>query len=541
MSINNHPFKRWLPHAAACLLAAAMAACGSGSSSDASATPAEILPLIRQTMGLANPVSVSIDLQATGRPVNRRVLGQNMQWVDRGDGMFDTQGQIRPAMLALVQQMAPTMLRYPGGLQSDTYHWERGMGPIATRGSNQHANAVVDQPTIVGTQEFLELCEATGAQPLITVNMITGTAQEAAAWVKRINVDGLTSSRTGKPLPKVTQWELGNEPYLKPNEQPSLWVSPTEFGKRAAAFTSAMRAVDPSIEVSLPLANDLRNGITANAFPGFTREVLKTPMPGLNHVSLHNSYVPLAFDPSDLSRGFSNDQLYWAAMAGTRTIEADFQTMRTQLATLLPGQKVDFAVTEYNSLFTLGKGASDQLPQSPAGALVMADILRLLASTPDVAMANYWSLSGNGFFGAIQSQPRARPVFEVFKLYKEALQGQWLPVTVTAPSVDTPSIGLTAAVKGLPVAEALVTRSGNTLRVLIIHKDPSNPARVALRLGQTFASAVTAQSLVVLTSSDVFDTSDRAGLMQREESTLAISDTVELPPHSLALVTLTLK
>ncbi len=526
---------------ASCLMVLALSACGSGGGSDAAAKPPENLPPIRLSLGVPNPVSVTIDLQAVGRAVNRRVLGHNVQWVDRGDGMFDTQGQIRPAMLDLVQQMGPTVLRYPGGLQSDTYHWERGMGPMATRGANQHANAVVDQPTIVGTQEFLELCEATGALPLITVNMITGTAQEAAAWVKRVNVDGLTSSRTGKPLPKVTQWELGNEPYLKPNEQPSLWVSPSEFGKRAAAFTAAMRAVDASIEVSLPLANDLRNGITANAFPGFTRDVLKTPMPGLNHVSLHNSYVPVAFDPTDLSRSFSNDQLYWAAMAGTRTIEADFQTMRTQLGALLPGQSVDFAVTEYNSLFTLGKGASDQLPQSPAGALVMADVLRLLASRSDVAMASYWSLSGNGFFGAIQSQPQARPAFEVFKLYKEALQGQLLPVVVAGPTVDTPSIGLTAAVKGLPVAEALVTRSGNTLRVLIIHKDPANPARLSVNLGRAFASAVSAQTLTVLTSADVFDTSDRAGAMQREDSTPALSDTVDLPAHSVALLTLTLK
>jgi alpha-N-arabinofuranosidase len=535
----NHPSlsRRASLLAIACLMATALSACGSGGGNDANTTPAVEKPLIRAATGVANALSVTIDPLATGRPVNRDVLGQNVQWVDQGDGMVDTQGVLKPAMLTMAQGLGPTTLRYPGGLQSDTYHWAKGLGEIALRGTNEHANARTQQPTIMGTREFLELCEATGASPLITVNLATGTAEEAAAWVKQVNVDGLSSSRTGKKLPKVTRWELGNEPYLKPDENRDVWMKPSDFSSRARAFLAAMKAVDPSIEVCLPLSNDKRNGIPATAYPGFTRAVLATPMEGLSCISLHNSYAPLALD-----KAYTNDELYWGAMAGGRTVQADFQAMRTLLAELLPGKALPFAVTEYNSLFTLkdtlNPDSTDQLPRAPLGALAVADVMRVLATTADVGMAHFWSLSGNGFFGAIHPEARARPAFEVLKLYSEALQGQLLNAQVQAPSVNTPSVGLTQAVTGLPLAEALATRDGKTLRVLLIHKDPANPAVLQLNLG---SSVVTQQRVSLLQAADVFDRSDKAGVMTRSEQTLKPGEALHLPAHSVALITLTLQ
>lgn len=501
-----------------------LTACRPGVSSSA-----KVAGPIRPATGVANEVQVRIDTQQSGRPVNRGVLGYNMQWVDRGDELFDGQGQLKPAMLSMVQQLGPSVLRYPGGAQSDTYHWAKGMGSQAQRGENEHANARAMQRTVVGTREFLELCEATGAQPLITVNIASGTAQEAAAWVRQVNIERLTSSRTGKVLPKVLWWELGNEPYLKMDEQPALAMKPTEFSRRARLFIEAMRAVDPSIKLGLPLTNDTRNGFPITPYPGFTAEVLKTPMTGVDYISVHDAYVPFGMD-----KDYSDDELYWGAMAGGRSIEADLQNMRAMLAKLMPGKRLPLAITEYNSLFTLGKGRSDELIKSPAGALTVAETLRVLAYAPDVQCANFWSLSGNWFFGAIHSQGFARPVFEVLRLYSEALHGDLLNVQVGAPTVRTPSVGACGAVAALPVLEAVVTRDGATLRVLLIHKDPSNPAKVSLNLG---ADSIREAQLSVLQADQLFERSDQSGLLKRVDSRVPSSGLITLPPHSAALLT----
>jgi alpha-N-arabinofuranosidase len=515
------------------LATAVLGSCGSGGGSAAADTPAAEAPPIRPFTGQANALTLRVDAQAVGTAVNRQVLGQNLQWVDRGDEMFDAAGQPRSAMVALAQRLGTTTLRYPGGLQSDTHHWARGMGLLSARGLNEHANARSMQATLVGTQEFLELCETLGASPLITVNLASGTADEAAAWVKQVNVDGLTSRRTGLRLPKVTLWELGNEPYLKPQEQPGLWMSPGEFSRRARLFASAMKAVDPSIQLSLPLTTDKHNGFQATPYPGFSSEVLRTPIDGVSHVSLHNAYVPFGMD-----RGFSQDELYWGAMSGGRSVSADLQAMRALLATLQPGLSPRFAITEHNALFTLGKGASDQLPLSPAGALALADVLRTLAAEPDVALAHAWSMSGNGFFGAIHQDAWLRPGGQVLALFNEALRGQLLPAQLAAPTVGTPSVGACAAQAALPVAELMATRDGSQLRLLVLHKDPSNPATLDLVLDH---ARIASAQLSVLSSANVFDTSDQPGVMTRADSSWSGSGPLSLPPHSVALITLTLK
>src|SRR5262249_37900203 len=48
--------------------------------------------------------------------VNRLLLGGNVQWIDRGDGLLNTDGSgFDPEMIKLVEDLAPTVIRYPGG------------------------------------------------------------------------------------------------------------------------------------------------------------------------------------------------------------------------------------------------------------------------------------------------------------------------------------------------------------------------------------------------------------------------------------------
>lgn len=509
-----------------------LGACGAGGKDPAPQTQRQMQAPIRPPTGQPNALILRVDPRSAGVTVNRAVLGQNLHWVDRGDEMFDSAAQLRPAMASLAAQAGTHSLRYPGGLQSDTYHWKLGMGPVSARGLNEHANARRFQPTLVGTQEFLELCEQLGAQPLITVNLATGTATEAAEWVYAVNVAGLTSSRTGLRLPRVPLWELGNEPYLQPEEQPALWMSASTFAQRASDFAQAMRQVDPSIALSLPITLDRRHGIPATPLPGFAGEVLRAPVPGVSHFSLHNAYLPFGADAEH-----SPDHLYWAAMAAGRGLSADLANTRQTLAELQPGTTPRWAITEFNALFSLGR-STDALTQSPAGGLALAELLRQLVLEPDVALAQGWSLSGNGFFGAIHRDAWLRPTGQVLALFHEGLVGQRLPCTLQAPTVNTPALGFTPAATNLPVAEALVCREGDTLRLLVLHKDPSNTAELTLQLG---AHRIDSGSISQLSAEQLFDTRDVPDTLSRSDRAWASSSanpSISLPPNSLTLLTL---
>jgi len=487
--------------------------------------------IVREPGSALDEFSVTLDAEAPGTPVNRLLLGSNVQWVDRGDDLLDDGGRLRPDMLAAVLAMRPGILRYPGGSQADTYHWERGLGVPGARGENEHFHSKRLQSTLMGTQEFLELCEAAGAAALITVNLASGGAEEAAGWVRLTNRQGLVSRRTGARLPPVKYWELGNEPYLKDDAQPQLWLTPQEFARRAQAFALAMRAVDPDIVLLLPLTNDTRNGFPATPYPGFTRTVLDDFTAPIDLISLHNAYLPFAME-----REHSRAALYWGAMGASRTVLADFAAMRALLHTLRPAAHWRFALTEYNAIFTLGRGASDDLVASPVAALYVADLLRVLAGMPDLALANYWSLSGNWRFGAVRSDGAPRPAMAVLALYNELLQGAMVSVDMHSQTVDTPSVGGSAAVRGLNLVEALATRHDRTLRLLLIHKDEIRAGHGLVHLRH---AQVAAAHLTVLGWQDPWAV-DAADQPSSRPLPAGPDIGVDLPPHSLALLTVDL-
>ncbi|MBL8302594.1 MAG: hypothetical protein JNM26_07470, partial [Ideonella sp.] len=399
---------------------------------------------------------------ATGRSVNRRVLGSNVQWVDRGDEMLAADGSWRGTMLGQAQAMAPTVLRYPGGLQGDVFHWAAA--------TNQHAFTRAVQPTLMNSQRLLELCEATGAEPLFSVNLVTGTPEEAAAWVRAMNLTPALSSRTGRSLPRVATWELGNEPYLKEALRPDLDLEPEVVAARANATLRAMRAVDPTIRIGLPLTAERRNGIAVTAYPRYSARVLAALTEPVDFISAHTGYVPL------ISSGSGAATDYLATVAAAAATLDDLDAVRSLAASLRPGSSWPVALTEYAPM--LGAGAADPWTLTPAGALYMADLLRLLADAPQVLLANHWSLSSNGNFGAIHPSGFLRPAGQVLQLAGQALRGQVLTRTLTSDTVATPSVGLVPARPSMPLLEALACRDGATLRVWLVHKDRNRPAEL---------------------------------------------------------------
>jgi hypothetical protein len=131
-------------------------------------------------------------------------------------------------------------LRYPGGSVADVYHWQDNSVVPGTTYANPDDNF----------DNFMTVAHSTNAQPVITVNYGSGTAAEAAAWVKYANV----TKNYG-----VKYWEIGNEVYGN-GAYGSSWEYDTHSTKNATTYAAnagqyidAMKAVDPSIKVGVVL------------------------------------------------------------------------------------------------------------------------------------------------------------------------------------------------------------------------------------------------------------------------------------------------
>ncbi|WP_430784108.1 cellulose binding domain-containing protein [Actinoplanes sp. G11-F43] len=179
---------------------------------------------------LAPDARVDVDVRAGLATVGDVAVGVN-------HAIWDSQLGT-PAVADLLGDAGVTMLRYPGGSYADIYHWEDHTAP----------GGYVAPDTDFDT--FMAGAQRTGAEPMIIANYGTGTAQEAAGWVRYANV----TKDYG-----VRYWTIGNENYgnghygsaWEADEHPDK--SPKEYAATVLAYTKAMKAVDPDIKVGAVL------------------------------------------------------------------------------------------------------------------------------------------------------------------------------------------------------------------------------------------------------------------------------------------------
>ena len=175
-------------------------------------------------------VNVDVDVRAGLATVPDTAIGVNHAIWDAELGT--------PAVADLLQDAGVRMLRYPGGSYADIYHWRDHTAP----------GGYVAPGTDFDT--FMAGVRRTGAQPMIIANYGTGTAQEAADWVRYANV---TKDYD------VTYWTVGNENYGN-GHYGAAWEadehadkSPAEYAANVVSYAEAMKAVDPDIKVGAVL------------------------------------------------------------------------------------------------------------------------------------------------------------------------------------------------------------------------------------------------------------------------------------------------
>ena len=152
----------------------------------------------------------------------------------------------RKDAVEMVKRTRPRVIRFPGGCFASFYNWRDGVGPRNDRRPRESEYWGGLEYNDVGTVEFVDLCRQVGAEPLLCVNMMTGSAAEAAEWVAYCNVAeshpmGALRRAHGYEALGVRFWELDNEPSRK--------FGPIEYAKRCVEFAREMKKVDPSIKV----------------------------------------------------------------------------------------------------------------------------------------------------------------------------------------------------------------------------------------------------------------------------------------------------
>ncbi len=340
------------------------------------------------------PIAEKVDVVVTGNLhkvitpyINPGIFGINVALWD-GD-------LLKPATFKYVKDVNHGIIRYPGGLRADDDHWKE---------------VLAKKDWMVDADEILDFADKTNNSLMITVNFGSGTPQEAADWVKHYNVD---------IKKKVKIWEIGNELY---GNWHSFHCSAEDYGKGAAEFIKAMKAVDPSIfcavvwviegdwnKTVFKHVKDLADGVIIHHYPQHTGE--------------------------------ENDA---GLLGAPQSLNDIIPGVRRQLAESgVPGKQYQIWLTEWNSVdFKPGSQT-----MSLVNGLFVADYLGMLA-VHNVDQADYWDVHNDltehggdyGYLsrtGAPDGDNTPRPSYWAFKLASESLRGKLVETKSDDENVTT--------------------------------------------------------------------------------------------------------
>ena len=452
-------------------------------------------------------VTVRADLGPNGfaKPsvVDQKIVGMNIaDWRPQDYTPPD------PKFLALLSALRPGVLRWPAGHRSQEYVWQRG-------GEGQHGNWTL---TPAQVDAFVALANAVKAEPLLAINVKTGTPAAAADLVRYVNVDRAYG---------VKWFQVVNEPDLTDGIIPS----PGVYAQQLIAFTNAMRAVDPNVKVVAPELLTGANMLGIHDRVNWLLPVLQQAGDRIDGISWH--YYPLDSGQTNptssalmsLPHLFQETASDWrpAGLAFADEIMPALATLRDAHS---PGASV--WVTEFaeDPGPTSGAGFSDVV----AGALWVGDALgRYARYGPGAVLRWLFKGSEDHAYGLLDPENVPRPTYGAYWLYGRHVGRSFVDAT-------------TSAITDVNVHAAL--RGDGALTVLLVNK-ASVPRRVHVSL-QAFG-ACTADQLSLegagMTSKTFTINGHTLNAANADGTTVApeaVDPTrlfeMELPPASMRLV-----
>lgn len=212
-------------------------------------------------------------------PIPRTIFGSFLEHMGRAvyTGVYEpghptaTPEGYRQDVMQATQQMGVSVIRYPGGNYVSFADWKDAVGPKHERPRTRDFAWRSIETNQFGPDDFCDWCEKIQTEPMLAVNLGTGTPKEAAELVEFTNLEQGTfwADQRARPEPYgVKYWCLGNE-------MDGPWqagqVPAKEYALKARAASRLMKGMDPSIKTILSGSS----GCFMDTYLAWDREILE--------------------------------------------------------------------------------------------------------------------------------------------------------------------------------------------------------------------------------------------------------------------------
>ncbi len=202
----------------------------------------------------------------------------------------------REDVVALIRELGVPLVRYPGGNFVSGYDWKDGIGKKSERKARLDLAWASVEPNEFGTDEFMKWCKKAGIQPMLAVNMGTGTPKDALELFEYCN------HPSGTYYSDLRRKNASEEPYgIKywciGNEMDGPWqicgLTAEDYGKKALNTMRMLRwadakKADEEGAVKFVVCGSCHAQMPT--YPEWDRIVLEHTYEETNYISMHQYY-----------------------------------------------------------------------------------------------------------------------------------------------------------------------------------------------------------------------------------------------------------
>lgn len=440
----------------------------------------------------------------------------------------------RKDVVEAFKELKVPVLRWPGGCFADTYHWKDGIGPKEERPSivNVFWGGVTEDNSF-GTHEFLDFCELIGTEPYLSINVGSGTVQEAVEWVEYVNSSSKSPmtdlrKKNGRDEPwKVKFWGIGNENWGCGGE-----MAPDYYANIYRNYSSYIRGDHYQKVICGPSGNDTT----------WTKTIL-SGLDGKNHlaqgVSLHYYTTPTGDWSNKGSSTDFGEEMWFVTLRNTMYVKDYIKQHLAIMDRYDPDGNIKLIVDEWGTWYDKLPGTKDgflQQQNTIRDALVAGINLNIFNNHANrISMANIAQIV-NVLQSVILTKGHEMvktPTYYIFKLYNVHQDANLIPVDIETENYEYNG-------ESIPALTASASEIEGVISITITNANPNKAIPVDCQIGKDYESI----SGKIVTGKEITDYND----FGKKEKVL-ISDFkvgeikngklhIRVPAHSVILVQL---
>ncbi|PZU08786.1 MAG: alpha-N-arabinofuranosidase [Sphingomonas sp.] len=403
-------------------------------------------------------------------------------WVGKDSAIPNVRG-IRSDVVAALRAIHVPNVRWPGGCFADEYHWRDGIGPAAKRTVTVNSNwGGVPEPNTFGTDEFMDFIGQIGSEAYVSVNVGSGSPEEAAKWLEYMTTDQPTTlarerAANGHSAPyKVKYLGIGNE-----NWGCGGAYSPDHYVEEMKRFSHFVKNLNPAQKDQGAMQ---RIAVGWDADKGdYTEAVMKAWANkawswDINGVSLH-SYTVNGWPPHMASTGFGEDD-YAKIIKETLGMDTLIAKQSAIMDKYDPEKKVALVVDEWGSWLAPTPGSNPgflQQQNSLRDAILAAVNFNIFIRHADrVRIANIAQMVNVLQAMILTDGPKMilTPTYHIHKMYLPFQDATFVPITYEAGRYEHAGVAM-------PQLDAVAARDkAGKLWLAVTNIDASRPGELKL-------------------------------------------------------------